>query len=99
MQLSKTTLKALTDITGEKRLDVAVSSTLRDALEHRLEIVKKDMKKFEKKYGMNFSEFKKRWQKGEIRNKFYYSVERDYIEWETLKTRKKRLKEASRWVK
>ena len=97
MALSKFTLKVLADITGETVVEKAIGSTLRDALEHRTEMVEKGMKNFEKKYGMKFSEFKKRWNK--MKNRFSYSVERDYIEWETLVTRKKKLKEASRWVK
>lgn len=98
-ELSKSTLRALADITGETRLETAISSTLRDALEHRIEAVEKGMKSFEKKYEMNFSQFKKNWQEGGIKNKFSHSVEKDYIEWETLATRMKRLKEASRWLK
>lgn len=99
MELSKTTLKALADITGETKLEVAINSTLRDALEHRMEIVDKGIVDFEKKYRMNFSEFKKKWHEGKIKDKFSYSVEKDYIEWETLATRKKRLGEAARWLK
>ncbi|MEK6888036.1 MAG: hypothetical protein AABX14_03770 [Candidatus Aenigmatarchaeota archaeon] len=97
-ELSKTTLKVLTDITGETDIGTAINSTLKDALEHRMELVEKGMKNFEKKYGMNFSEFKKKWHEGKIKNKFSYNVEKEYIEWETLDTRKKRLKEASRWL-
>lgn len=98
-EISKATLKALADITGETRLDTAISATLKDAVEHRLEIVGNGIKNFEKKYGMGFSEFKKKWNEGKIKNKFSYSVEKDYLEWETLVTRKKRLEEASKWLK
>jgi len=59
MELSKTTLKILTDITGETRLENAINLTLKDALEHRMEIVEKGIKNFEKKYGTTFGEFKK----------------------------------------
>ena len=99
MEISKATLKALTDITGETKLDVAISSTLRDALEHRMEIVERGIKIFEKKYRTDFSGFKKKWHEDKIKNKFSYSTERDYLEWAMLETRKKKLKEASRWLK
>jgi len=99
MELSKTTLKVLTDITGETRLENAINSTLKDALEHRMEIVEKGIKNFEKKYGMTFGKFRKRWNEGKIKNKFSYGVEKDYVEWETLDTRKKKLEEASVWLK
>ena len=92
-------MKVLTDITGETNLGTAINSTLKDALEHRMSLVEKGMKNLGKKYGMNFSEFNKKWHEGKIKNKFSYNVEKDYIEWETLDTRKKRLKEASRWLK
>lgn len=98
-ELSKTTLKALTDITGETKLEVAINSTLRDALEHRMELVEKGIKSFEKRYGIGFSDFKKKWREGKIKDKFSYSIEKDYIEWETLATRKKRLEEAAKWLK
>lgn len=99
MELSKTTLKVLADISGETRLESAINSTLRDALEHRMEIVEKSIKNFEKKYSMTFAEFKKKWKEGKIKNKFSYGIEKDYIEWETLDTRKKKLEEASAWLK
>jgi len=92
----KSTLKALTEITGEKRVDLAFSMTVKDVIEHRLEKVNEGINKLEGKYRANFSNFKKLWRKR--KDKFSYELEKDYIEWENLTTRKAKLKRAMKWL-
>jgi len=98
LEIPKGTIKILSDITGEPRLDVAIRMTLRDMIEHRLEKIEKELKELEKKYGANFSEFERNWKGGKIKNKFSYIVEKDYLEWDSLITRKKKLEQASKWL-
>lgn len=50
------------------------------------------IRKFEKKYGMEFKDFKTALRKNEINNKYSYDVERDFWEWEGLITLKNRNK-------
>lgn len=72
--------------------------TLKDMIEHRLEKIEKEIKVLEKKYRTNFSEFEKNWKSGKIKSKFSYAVEKDYLEWDSLITRKKKLEQASKWL-
>lgn len=94
--IPKSTLKALVDITGEPRIDLAFSMTVKDVIEHRLEKIEREIAKFENNYRENFSAFKREWTKR--KDKFSYKIEKDYIEWEGLITRKKKLKKAMKWL-
>lgn len=96
--ISKSTAKLLKDITGETDLDLALRSTLKDALEHRLEKIMNEEKEFKEKYGTSFEKFEERWKDGEIENKYSYDVESDYWEWEGLESRRKKLEEALKWI-
>ena len=96
--ISKSTLKILSDITGEPRVDVALHITLKDAIEHRLEKINKEIKRFESEYHGSFEEFEKSWKKGKVEDRYSYKIEKDYWDWEALVTRKKKLEEAFKWV-
>lgn len=96
--ISKSTAKLLKDITGEADLDLAMRATLKDALEHRLEEIERKEKEFREKYGMEFEKFEESWEDGKIKDKYSYDVESDYWEWEGLKTRRKKIEEALKWV-
>lgn len=97
-QIPKQTRKILTDITGEPRLDVAVNITLKDATKYRLKEINKKMKKFTDKYKVDFRKFEKLWRAGKIKNKFAYNVEKDYLEWDSLVTRKNKLERILKWI-
>ncbi|KXA91414.1 hypothetical protein AKJ57_01230 [candidate division MSBL1 archaeon SCGC-AAA259A05] len=96
--ISKSTAKLLKDITGEADLDLAMRATLKDALEHRLEEIERKEKEFREKSGMEFEEFEESWEDGKIKGKYSYDVESDYWGWEGLKTRRKKIEEALKWV-
>lgn len=94
MGIPKSTLKALFDITGEPRVDVALHIALKDAIEHRLEKIDEEIEKFKSKYHKeDFGEFKEAWDKNEIGDRYSYKVEKDYWDWEALLTRRKKLEE------
>src|SRR4030067_488835 len=67
--------KALMDITGEPRPDIAILEIITDAVEHRIEKVEAGIKTYEKKYGMTFEKFKDRFEKGETANIYKYNAE------------------------
>ena len=98
MALSPSVVKLLLEITGSSDLNVAVKEISKDAIEHRLEKIESEIRKFEEKYGMTFEEFKRAWEKGEIENKHSYEVEKDFWEWEGLMSRKKKLEEVLKWL-
>ena len=47
----------------------------------------------EQKYGMSFEQFDVRFQVEELPNQYSYEVEQDYLEWEGLLCRQRRLRE------
>jgi len=98
MALSPSVVKLLLEITGSSDLNMAVKEISKDAVEHRLEKIESEIRKFEEKYGMTFEEFKEAWEKGEVENKHSYEVEKDFWEWEGLISRKKKLKEVLKWL-
>ena len=98
MALSPSVVKFLLEITGSSDLNVAVKEISKDAIEHRLEKIESEIRKFEEKYGMTFEEFKRAWEEGKIKNKHSYEVEKDFWEWEGLMSRKKKLEEVLKWL-
>ena len=98
LPISKFALRALIELTGQPQLDVAILVMLRDAIEHRLEKINVALEAYERKYGMPFQEFEAQGQSGELTDRFSYEVEKDYFEWDSLVTRKRKLEETYRWL-
>ena len=48
---------------------------------------------------MSFEQFDTRFQAGEITNQHSYEIEQDYLEWEGLICRLRRLKEVRDWLR
>ena len=96
--IPKVALRALTELTGEPRLDVALLITLRDAIEHRLEKIDAAIREYERKYGMSFEKFQDQGENKSIPNQFSYEVESDYLEWDGLMSRKKKLEKIGQWL-
>ena len=94
----KVALKALTELTGEPRFDVALLITLRDAIEHRLEKINVAIQNYERKYDMSFEQFRARGEENNIPDQFSYEVEDDYLEWEGLVSRKEKLLKINQWL-
>jgi hypothetical protein len=97
--LSPQVLKALTDVTGELSLDSAVRIVTRDAVEHRLENITDQIREFERKYSMSFPQFDAAFQAGTIPNQHSFTIEQDYLEWEGLICRQRRLQEVREWLR
>ena len=96
--LPKKTIRALHEITGEARPDVALVLILKDAIAYRLERIEQELQKFEEKYGMTFEEYKQLWESEEREEDYSWEAEQDYLEWEALVTRKHRLEETYGWL-
>ena len=94
----KVALKALTELTGKPRFDVALLITLRDAIEHRLEKINVAIQNYERKYDMSFEQFRARGEENNIPDQFSYEVEDDYLEWEGLVSRKEKLLKINQWL-
>lgn len=90
MTISTNILKALTEITGEPRVELAIMEIIKDSVEHRIQKIEQEIKTLEKKYSMNFKEFEQKFQREQIPDQYSYETERDYLEWEGLETRLKK---------
>lgn len=96
--ISPQLLKVLTDVTGEVKLDNALRIVTREAIDHRLEHLAAQIRTLEQKYGVAFEQFDQRFQAGEISHQHSYEVEQDYLEWEGLICRQRRLREVREWL-
>lgn len=96
--ISKTALQALTELTGEPRVNVALLLALQDAVAYRLDMVRTAIAAMEEKYGMSFEEFEARGGAEAISNQYAYEVERDYFEWDGLTSRKEKLETIEAWL-
>jgi hypothetical protein len=87
MTIATNIAKTLMDLTGEPRVELAIMDLLKDAIEHRIEKIEKEIDLYKKKYDMSFEEFKRKFEKNEIANSYSHDVEMDYLEWEGLISR------------
>jgi len=98
LTLPKNTASALRELTGESRPDVALLLMLRNAIAYEMEQVAAEARAFENKYQMTFEEYRRRWESEERPEDYRWEVERDYLEWEALVTRKNRLSDIHNWL-
>ena len=96
--LPKETTRALMELTGEARTDVALILVIRDYARHKLAEVEVTMRRFEEKYKMPFEAYRQIWESEEREEHYTYEAESDYLEWESLVTRYKRLSESFAWL-
>lgn len=89
--ISKPLYRALAELTGEPRLDIAVHLATKDLARLRLKECVEQITQFEERYGMGFDSFKAAWESGSIANKHSYEVEKDFWEWEAAVTNRARL--------
>jgi hypothetical protein len=68
-------LRALAELTGEPRFDVALLIALRDAVEHRLGKIDEAVRDYEQEYGMSFEQFQDRGQDEKFPDPFSYKTE------------------------
>jgi len=91
LALPKSTTQLLTELTGDPRPDAALLIVLKDAVAYRLEKIEADLRAYEAKYGMTFDEYKSQWEAEDKPEHYFYKAETEYLGWEALVTRKKRL--------
>ena len=96
--IPKSTLRALTALTGQVELPSAILMTLSDAVKYRLTKVTEDIEVYEKKYKMDFEAFKERGNRGDLEDSLSYQVEQDYFDWDSLIARQKKLQEILLWL-
>jgi hypothetical protein len=90
-QISKPLQRILFDLTGEDRLDVALQLATKDLLRLKLKEAEEQLAAFQKRYAMDFESFKREWNDNTILNRHSYEVEKDFWEWETADTDRKKI--------
>ncbi len=96
--LPKETMRALTELTGEARTDVALTLMMRDYARQKLAEIDAILRRYEEKYGMPFEAYKQIWETEDREGHYAYQAEWDYLEWESLVTRRRRLMESFAWL-
>lgn len=87
MTVSTAISKALLDITGEAKPEIAIFEILKDAIEHRIEKIESEMASYANKYRMSFEEFRRSFESKDNPDSFSYKMESDFFEWEGLVAR------------
>lgn len=82
--VSKPLYKILTELTGERRFEIALQLATKDLVRFKLQEAEQQIKSFEQRYGMPFEKFQQAWESDQIADKYSYEVEKDYWEWETV---------------
>ena len=98
MVLPKETGKVLVELTGEARSDAALALILRDYTRHKLAEIEVTLRRYEEKYDMPFEAYKWIWETEDREEHYTYEAEQDYLEWEAMITRHKRLVESFAWL-
>ena len=98
LMLPKETMRALTELTGEARSDAALTLMIRDYVRYKLAEIDAALRRFEEKYGMPFDAYRRIWETEDREEHYTYEAEQDYLEWEALITRRKRLVEGFAWL-
>ncbi len=96
--LPKETAQALVDLTGETRLDVALTTIMREYARQQLAELGGELQKFERKYGMSFEAYRRIWNTEEREDDYTFEAENDYLMWEGAVTRYKRLSDSFAWL-
>lgn len=96
--LPKETTQVLTELTGEPRFDMALTLMIRDYSQHKLAEIETALNRFEEKYDMSFDSYKQIWDTEDCEEHYTYEAEQDYLAWEALVTRRKRLMDKLAWL-
>jgi len=98
MILPKETAQALVDLTGEARVDAALTMIIRDYARQKLAELESGLRRFESKYGMPFEAYRHIWETEDRPEDYSFQAEDDYLMWEGLVTRHKRLSGSFAWL-
>jgi hypothetical protein len=98
MILPKETAQAIVDLTGEARVDAALTMMIRDYARQKLADLETGLRQFERKYGMSFDAYRHIWESEDRPEHYTFEAEDDYLMWEGLITRRNRLVGSFAWL-
>ncbi|MBI4771359.1 MAG: hypothetical protein HY784_13365 [Chloroflexi bacterium] len=96
--LPNETARALAELTGETRTDIALALVIRDYARHKLAEIEGALQKYEETYKVPFETYRRRWENDDIEELYSYEAEWDYLDWEGLVTQHRRLSENFAWL-
>jgi hypothetical protein len=96
--LPKQVSQAMVELTGEPREDLALVMLMREYARHKLEEIDTALQQYEQKYGMSFEAYSQIWNSEDRPEQYTHAAEWDYLEWEALVTRRKRLEASFGWL-
>lgn len=79
MILPKETAQALVDLTGEVRVDAALTMVIRDYARQKMVELEAGLHQFESKYGMNFDAYRRLWESEDRPEHYTFEAEDDYL--------------------
>jgi len=85
-------------LTGKTRVNSALPLALKDLLRLKIQERRAQIKEYEQKYKMTFSDYEKACVDGRIKDPYSYEVEKDGWDWEALLTEIEDLEEMSQWL-
>jgi|SRR3990172_12348188 len=90
----------LVKTTHSKNIDEALSKIFSDYLELKLKNLEEMAQALQKKWGMTFEEFMKRFREGTLeKNSFSFDVEQDFWQWEETETLRRHYEEMKKeWI-
>ena len=98
VMLPKETAQALVELTGEARVDNALTRVIRDFARQKLMELETGLRQFEAKYGMSFETYRRLWESEDRPEHYTFEAENDYLMWEGLVTRRNRLTGSFAWL-
>ena len=93
VSISKPVYRVLADLTQESRIEVVLPLAVKDLVRLKIKETREQREVFEQRHGMDFESFQRAWDEDQIANKYSYEVERDYWEWEAIRTDEARLQQ------
>ncbi|MGH9877066.1 MAG: hypothetical protein ACRD5H_05460 [Nitrososphaerales archaeon] len=77
---------------------MALTLVIRDYARHKLAELEEAIRQFEAKYQMPFEAYQQIWESEDRAADYTFEAESDFLEWEALVTRHKRLGESFAWL-
>jgi hypothetical protein len=90
--------RALMDLTGEPRPDVALILLVREYSRYKMAEIDESIRQLEEKYGMDFDAYRQLWETEDDPAHYHYAAEQDYLEWDALVARRCRLEASFAWL-
>lgn len=98
VSLSNPVYEMAIQLTGESDINDALSKIFKDFYQLKIQSLKEKISKYEKKYGMSFTDFEEACKNGKIENPYSYEIEKDNWDWDASIIEAEDLMEYEQWL-